>query len=291
MKRYSLTNAAMSKFKTIFVLWLIASLVWPASAQTNYSKTTEFPALRISVSDLQDILAKVNSLIMAANTSSKIQFLREEIEVRNGDLKIKISGHLLETTGVKIPKTVDVFEYDYSNRDGTAISNLNMRFGDYSRALTVSGNSPDQVDAVFSALRDHIQKLSTPFGGSGHRSFLGFFIFALLAYALIGLIIFYFQSRHKIILVSISLVGLLLVLLFTLPLGDMLAGFVAVSGDASFMVRYGPQMSFWGFVLGAVALPITLVPIFYSKKSKPNATSSKAKIKIEKRVSKGHSRN
>jgi hypothetical protein len=73
-KRYSLTNAAMSKIKTIIISWLIASFAWSAFAQTNYSKSTEFPALRISVSDLQDILAKANSLIVAANGSAKIKF-------------------------------------------------------------------------------------------------------------------------------------------------------------------------------------------------------------------------
>jgi hypothetical protein len=161
-----------------------------------------------------------------------------------------------------------------------------MSFRDFGRSLTVSGNFPDQIDAVFSAMRDDIQRLSTPFGGSGHRFLLGYFTLIILATALIVLTAIFFENRRKSILLPIFLVGLLFILFFVLPLGDMFAGFVAVSGDASFVVWYGPQISFWGFVIGAVALSLTLVPVFHEKKLKPDV----AKVKIKKRTLKNHER-
>lgn len=142
-----------------------------------------------------------------------------------------------------------------------------MSFHDYSRTLTVSGNSPDQVDAVFSTLRDDLQALSTPLGGSGLRSALGTVTVVVLANVLIVLGLMFFESRRKIVLLPMSVVFLLLALLFTLPLGDVLAGFIAVSGDASFTVRYGGQISFFGFILGVVGLPAALVPLFSRKKT------------------------
>lgn len=252
----------MTKLIISLLSALLFALAPSAIAQTNYSKTTEFPALRISVSDLQDLLVKANSLIAAANASNIIKYRREEITISNGDLKITIPGHLFEVVGGKLPKIFDAFEYNLSVTDGVPISDLNLSFRDFSRTLTVRGNSPDQVDAVFSVLRDDIQRLSTSFGGSGQRIAIAVITLWVLSTALVVLSAVYIGARRKIILLPISLVGLLLFLFFALPLGDMLAGFIAVSGDASFMVRYGPQISFLGFVLTAVATIIALIPLF-----------------------------
>lgn len=78
-----------------------------------------------------------------------------------------------------------------------------MSFRDFGRSLTVSGNFPDQIDAVFSAMRDDIQRLSTPFGGSGHRFLLGYFTLIILATALIVLTAIFFENRRKSILLPI----------------------------------------------------------------------------------------
>lgn len=255
----------MSKLKIICSLWVFLVFIWPAAAQTNYSKSTEFPALRVSISDLQAVLAKANSLISASNVSNKAPPWREEIEVRNGELKIKVSGHQLEVVGAKLPKVIDTFEFNFSVRDGV-IEGVGISFRDFSRTLTVSGNSPDQVDAVFSALRDDIQKLSTPFGGSQLKSVLGIILFTILGNALLYLTLSYFQEKQKIYLLPISIVVGLAVMLFVLPWSEMLAGFIAVSGDASFMVMYGAQISFWGFVVGLIALPVSIIPLLIGGK-------------------------
>lgn len=92
----------------------IIGLVCPALAQTNYSKTADLPPLRISASDLQAVLTKAGSLLVAANSSANLRFTREALEVGSDNLKLKLSGHTLESPSAKIQKTIDSFEYDYS---------------------------------------------------------------------------------------------------------------------------------------------------------------------------------
>jgi len=233
----------------------------PALADTNYSKTVDLPPLRISFAELQDILNKGASLHTVANGSTPLW--REEIELRKGELRIKITGRRLDPDGAKIPKDIDSFEYTAVTRDSASISRLALNFADYRRSLSVEGQSPEQVDAVFSALREDLSKLSTSVGGSGLKFFVGMpFIFILVS-ALIWLGFAWLQMRRRILLVPISICTVFLLAVLLLPIDALLAGFSAVRGDASFIVRYGPEISFYGLVVGSGAILISLIPLFY----------------------------
>ena len=55
------------------VALVLSSLyAFPACAQTNYSKTVELPALRISLTQLQDVLNKAFSLMSTATGSARL---------------------------------------------------------------------------------------------------------------------------------------------------------------------------------------------------------------------------
>jgi hypothetical protein len=248
------------------LLVLLAISGHSALADTNYSKTVELPPLRISFAELQAILDKGASLLTVANGSTPLW--REEIELRKGELRVKITGHRLDPDGAKIPKDIDSFEYTALTRDPASISRLALSFADYRRSLSVEGQSPEQVDAVFSALREDFSKLSTSVGGSGLKVFLGFPLIWLLLMVLLCLGGAWFQTRRRFLLMPASICAGLLAAVLLLPINDLLAGFSAVRGDASFIVRYGPEISFWGLVVGAVAIPISLIPLFYGRTPK-----------------------
>jgi membrane protein implicated in regulation of membrane protease activity len=79
--------------------------------------------------------------------------------------------------------------------------------------------------------------------------------------SIFGLLMGHFVERRKYnrkLLIWYSFVFLFLCALIFIP-KDFLAGFLALRGDASFMVRYGPQISFWGLLAGLVGLLITAV--------------------------------
>lgn len=246
------------KHSGLALLCLVASWTCPALAEINYSKTVELPPLRISFAELQTVLDKGASLMRAANES--IPLWREEMDLRKGELRVEMSGHRLDQERARIPQTLDRLEYTASTRDAAPVSRLNLSFADYSRTLSVQGQSPDQVDAVFSAMRDELSKLSTPIGGPGFK-FLRFLSISILAWALLALGSSWAQTRRRFFLLPISLVVALLVALIVLPIGELFAGFAVVRGDASFMVRYGPEISFWGLVVGAVAIALSLIPL------------------------------
>lgn len=249
---------------------VLAAYSYPALAETSYSKTVELPPLRISFSELQAVLNKGVSLVTAASGSAP---WREEMELRKGELRVRVTGHRLNPDELKLPDSVDSFQYTASTGGSAAITNLAMDFTDYKRTLLVSGQIPEQVDAVFSALREDLLKLSTPIGGSVLKNTLGLTAIWLLVGALIWLGATWLQTHRRTLQLPIAICAALLSTILLLPTGDLLAGFSAVRGDASFMVRYGSEISFWGLVLAVVLAPLSFIPLFSRAVPKTKATT------------------
>jgi hypothetical protein len=57
-----------------------------------------------------------------------------------------------------------------------------------------------------------------------------------------------------------------------LPITDLLAGFLAVRGDPTFMIRYGAEISFLGLMLSVLGVPLTVLQLV----SNPRQGSSSA---------------
>lgn len=247
------------------LILLLCMCAHPAIAETNYSKTIDVPPLRISFEQLQNVLDKADSLMKAANGSTPIS--REEMELRKGELRVNMSGYRLDMGGAKLPNALDTFEYSAWTRDPAPISHLGLSFRDFGRTLSVEGQSPDQVDAVFSALRDELLTLST-FGGNAFRFMLRFLGIPVLAVVLFLLVVAWSEFRRRILFVPISLTVALIAGLVFLPIDDFLAGFSVVHGDAAFGVRYGPQISLWGLAVGVIALLMSPILSFFGTTAK-----------------------
>jgi hypothetical protein len=138
----------------------------PSFGEVTYSKSLEVPPLRISYSDLQAVLDKAASLMNTANGGLSP---REEMELRRGELQIRMSGHRLDQERARLPQTLDRFEYSAITREDAPVTRVNLSFSDFSRTVRVQGQSPDHVDAVVSVLRDDLIKLSTT-SAVGHSS-------------------------------------------------------------------------------------------------------------------------
>jgi hypothetical protein len=243
----------MLSVQSAIVLLVAALFSVPAYAQINYSKTTDVSPLRISFAQLQDVLGKAALLMKSADTSNPIDY--EQMELRAGELSVKMTGHVLEATGVKIPNVIDKFSYNASTRDPAPISRLQLSFSDDFRTLSVEGQTPEQVDAVFAVVSDDLSKMSSSFGGRNFRSF-GVLLFPVLASGLVIVIFYWFESRRPILFLPVSLIIALLAALIFLPFNVWLAGFSAVQGDAAFLVRYGPEITFAGFLLSIVGIAV-----------------------------------
>jgi hypothetical protein len=157
------------RYLVVLVLVLAAGLV---SAQANYRKSAEIPPLRVSFSALQGVLDKTEKLAASANAGNAPR--REEIVLTADTLKVTIPGRTLTPNNAKVPERIDSLTYTYSMVTEAPISRVEFDFSDYRRTLTVEGNSPEHVDAVFAAIREDLMHLSSALGGTGIKMFFGF---------------------------------------------------------------------------------------------------------------------
>jgi hypothetical protein len=237
-----------------------------AMAQANYTKTAEIQPLRISFNDLQGVLTKASTLIAAANLGALVR--RDELAMKSGAITVTLPGHNLVQTSARIPEKIESLTYSYSASEPAKISRLSIDLADYKRTVTVEGPSPEQVDAIFTVLREELQAISTPLGGTGFRTILGFPAIWLLM-TVFGWCASSWYAKRTLISLSIALSPIfLIVLLIALPTDEFLSGFWAVNGESSFMVRYGPHMSFIGFLIAVIGVPLMVLQVLPSKRMK-----------------------
>ncbi len=257
----------------------------PTPAQTRYSRSIELPPLHTSFSGLQAVLDKAASLVRGMNNSAPSY--SEETELRQGQVRVRLLGHQIEAENTQVPNTIDSFGYTLLFLgEPTAISNLSLNFGDWTRSLSVEGQSPEQVDAVYSALRDDLLKMAIPLGGPMIRS-LRFPVALFLGVGTSLLAVIWFMRRRHLLLIPLTICGLLLLALLLLPIRDLLAGFSAIRGDPTFVVRYGPQFTFWGFGAGVLGILLSLLASLFgsAQKSEQVASSRPAKRTQKKQQS------
>jgi hypothetical protein len=109
------------------------------------------------------------------------------MEMRKAGFRVKITGNQLDADRAKIPDVIDAFDYSASTLNPAPVSQLHLSFRDFDRTLSVEGQSPDQVDAVFSALRDDLSMLSNSFGGAIFKGLFHLFAIVLSTSLLIGI--------------------------------------------------------------------------------------------------------
>jgi hypothetical protein len=248
----------------IFFVAVVVICAGLAAADTNYSKTVELPPLRASFEDLQSMLDKVSSIVSKGSSNWE-----EGLELRKGEKRVKMSGHHLEVGDAKIPSCIDSFEYNGRvsypghNREEAPITQVAITFHDYDRSISVEGRSPEQVELLVSALRDDLSQLSSPFGNFGRifSTWAGRFFFGsiLLYWALFAIWLIWKRTHRRTLVVpALVFCVVLFFVLLTLP-DELFAGFSGVQGEASPLVRYGPQIAFLSLVIGLLSLVIPFV--------------------------------
>jgi hypothetical protein len=190
------------------------------------------------------------------------------------ELKVTIEGHRLDAVGAKIPSEINSFMYKARTEDSAPVTRLELWFDDGWRRLSVEGQSPDQVDAIFATVREEVSAYSTFLGGQSSRFFILYLPLIIgLPISLSLLAAGWSTSHRRLLLLPASLCALLFAVAILLPTDGFLAGFSAVSGDASFAVRYGPQISLGGLIVGVVALVTSFIPLFIRRAGNGTGTS------------------
>lgn len=223
------------------------------------SHNRDLPPLRLAAADLDTILQKTHSLIAAANGPSGGQeVIREGVKLGVGGHEIEIP-HFSMASSVAFPKEVFRFSYTYY-RPGKPISSVTLDFGDYSRRVSVSGRSADQVEAITNLLENDLLSHSTAIGGAKFRRVAGVCLFVVFLLSLMVCSAYWWNTRcsSAMGMLTCSALGLSLVLL--VPWNRYLPGFVLYQSYSPFLlVRYAPHIAFLSLIATLAGIPLLYV--------------------------------
>jgi hypothetical protein len=138
----------------------------------EFSQVRDLPALKLRATDLDAILLKAQSLIAVANGPSGEQASGREtvtVGVRGEEIEIP---HLSQASSFAFPKEVFRFRYTYHLSD-KPISSVTLDFSDYSRRVSVTGESAEQVQSMTNMLGENLRRYSTTIGGATFRRVAG----------------------------------------------------------------------------------------------------------------------
>ena len=274
-----LVDAYMSIFRNtpclvVLLGWIVLSPGY-AFAASSFSRSHEFSPMKMSQADLTEIIRKTREQISRGKDDSG-KFFIEELRLTDGTSTTTLKDNFLLEDISRAPKQVLRVNYSFHRPDG-GISDVSIELNDYERRLTVSGVAPDHVEAAFLLLKSNLAMHESSFalGGTNFRlvlmmvGLIGFGLFSVFGNALWRL------PGWWSLLYSLPLV-IAQILMFTLPWARWFPGFELYLGDASFTVRYGPEISFISLMVGVIGVLPVLAAWF--KKAKPTMSAADATV-------------
>ncbi|EHK7846493.1 hypothetical protein H8Q52_002729 [Vibrio parahaemolyticus] len=246
----------MNKFKKciLSVIWLSMTFYsFGANSQPLSERKIELDAIKMTYSDLSNVLSNIELLIESANQSvPKKEYNEEsvEISISSGQDTIRLTGwQSFKEEQYLPPKGYSVrFRYSYSN---APISYVTLTLADGIREIQVSGSDRSQVNAISLALRDSLDKHSTKFGGIGFRAICAL-VFIVSVMLLISL--FFHKLKYIVIIQAVTAIGANIII-YALPWDKWIAGFTIYLDSASFIDRNINMMSFVGILI-SIAVPL-----------------------------------
>jgi hypothetical protein len=213
--------------------------------------------MRLAAADLDTILHKAQAFVVAANGPvGEQESARESVKLGVRGYEIEIA-HFSLASSVAFPRDLFRFCYTYT-RPGKPISGLTIDLGDYSRRLSVTGESKEQVEAISKLLEKDLLRYSTKLGGATFRRVTGLCLSVGLL-ASIGVTgAWWWRTRacNALGMLICSTIALLLVLL--LPWNRFLSGFALYQSYSPFLlIRYASQICLLSLVAALLGIPLS----------------------------------
>lgn len=246
---------------SMLVVVLAASFDCRASA-VEYTRAHTLPPVKLTYDDVDRILSRYWGLLATANAAyTNATVASETLTLSTGDQDFAFGGHAISDR-TNLPTTVYKLEYEAFFEHG-AISRIDIELEDYRRTISVSGVSADQVDVIESALERDLSTYAAFPGGMVFRSFCVSLIGLCCYFVLIFFAVLIFGKEsifQKPLLVSCIVTAFAVqVLTYLLPTEKWFPGFAAFKNEASWIVRDGPQISFFGVVVTIIGIPLSLL--------------------------------
>jgi len=228
-----------------------------SAKRREFSQARDLPPLRLAAADLDIILHKTHALIDVANGPS------DEQKAARESVKLGVRGHEIEiphfsgASSVAFPRELFRFSYTYHQPD-KPISSVRIDLGDYSRRVSVTGESAELVEAISNLVEMDLVRHSTAIGGATFRRVAGVCLaVGLLTFlGLNGAYWWHTRAHSALGMLICSAIGLLLVLL--VPWHRYLPGFVLYQSYSHFLlIKYAPQIFFLSLVAALLGIPLS----------------------------------
>jgi hypothetical protein len=247
----------------------LVSSALSAAEEPTYKKTASLPPIRVTYAELQGVIDKTASLLTIASGSDAAP-VAYKLQIKRGESQVDIDGRKLVGSTAKLPKLATELTYSarvqwnpFRGDTQPAVTSVEMTFYDFDRRITVEGRSPDQVDAVFAALKTELAGLSSPYGGRMFRELAGMLVVVFSGLVLGYGLPYWWTHRQRRLVLPLLLAALATTLVFLLPFNELLAGFSVSEFDPSFAARYAPELSVLGIILAIAGIPLSyLLPIW-----------------------------
>lgn len=240
----------------LFLITLIIFTFTNNATAANYHKSGKFFPIKLTYSDMSTFLERLHKTLPPPEQLDS-SYSMNRVTISDGDIQVWFDLYDdYQIAGLaRLPTTAFDFEYFLFNPGGD-VENIIIRFSDYKREVSVDGDNPDKVNAIYGYIEGEMKKHTTWIGGEKFRGMAGA-LFLMLA------IVFTFQPNSLIGDISFNkrnllrMLGLIiLICLLVLPFGRWLPGFLIFSGPSSFFIKYSNQIAFVGalLTLGSIVL-------------------------------------
>lgn len=230
---------------------IFACLFWPALCGAySYQKTAELPPLKVTYDDVNQIFLSLRNQLLANPQPTQAGEVYEHIKITGGDLTIEKTGAFTFTKDDRLPEMAEDLIYSYSNRGGS-VNEIYIFLHDSNRTITVSGTSPDHVDATYAFLVNKLSEKAITMGGRKFRNISAIFLF-LIASALWNIPLWKKElpmfSRVALVICGIGI----FISIFALPFNEWLPGFAIYTDTTSTIVKYSAEITFFGVILSII---------------------------------------
>jgi hypothetical protein len=196
--------------------------------------------IKTTYHELFAIVSKTRAIVLSANVGSDSKRTTEELRLGDGRVTLTLRNGFSEDALAGGPEVTHDVYYNYRNA-GAAIAEVNIRLGDLSRTVSVSGQSREHVQALHGLLTQELAGYGTVLGGIGFRfGGAACLIFVGGGAIMLGAIVAQRWAIRGMLLVLLLAMELSVLVL---PWPNWFPGTAVYQHDASFLVRHAAGIS------------------------------------------------
>ncbi|MFA5167195.1 MAG: hypothetical protein WC530_01545 [Candidatus Omnitrophota bacterium] len=278
----------------IFGITLITVSSGALEASQEFSLSADLQPLKLSYEDVKSVVEKISGFLKTSNgyDPNLSDLGAHSVQVTAGELTISVKDDLRNIDFSHFPNVSYELTYKYyDGKLGNSITQVSISLSDYRRTISITGNRPDQVEALFAMLINDLNRHRIWLGGLLFRTILAI-ILALLCgwlFAYLAMVAFLKLGGHSRPVTNEDLgpIAFPLFVSFSIFFSWVMLGigvkvlpaFAIFAGEVSWLRRYSAEISFYGLLVTIILFPIVgwLKKLLHEGKNNDNRTASKKK--------------